>query len=1050
MSILRTELIEQFRKNPEFVAKFEEAKKSKVAFAKHFLRVKIGMGWSPFIPRAFQTEFMESTALYVYIWVHRRGGKAQPLSSRVLTPNGFKKMGDMEIGDVVITPNNQRATVTQLHPQGVVDIYKVFLEGLIDLECTADHLWKVRINDKSQVLETEKLQKLIESGAAVYIDNCSPLDLGRNRSTNEPYPMDISVELTKTTREIPLDTLYGSLQSRVSYLQGFVKNGTFDKVNRCFIVGTQFNSLVNHIQLLVNSLGGTVRVKPLNKVFSVEIYLPCSLSNYFTDEFVKTWEPSFKRDLRKKILNIEFKKKESAQCITLDSFEHLYLTDYYVVTHNCVDGSTRIISQETGRPTPIREMEGTTGTYTFDFQKNRMVKTECEWVYSGVKSCVKLIFDNGQDIIVSLDHPLYSRSDGWIYANSLGVGDQVLAPSELETGFEKECTPEELQKYLEFTFEYLRIPNEVFQLSNGSLNTYVQQLFLKIGRYNDKIKIVEFRIPKSISLDLSHLLLRLGIWGVIDPTGELSISDPTSIDTFLYLAGFRDGVLDAHSPRRWLSVLKTQQIGLREVYDLCVEHRDHNFLANDLIVHNSYGLVALALWHLIFEPGTVLQFFCQSQGNMDAFFAELDNFIEGSPFVQAFIDHDGTQTKDPQTRTFMFGSVIIGHIIGNVVQAGKKRGIRQPNVVIVDEAGEIPENGWSTINPMCFPPIPELFEKVKVYVAGTVKNPEGEFYQKVAVRKPSKRAAIIKCGIWENMSLSAAQKKAIFEEEGWNMDRWRTEFELNIRATGSSDAFFRPHIDKAFATEYAYGAHNMEAECVNIVTADWDKVQAGSNVVVWSFNPKTKLLKALDTYESEANSTFGFHNACEKLVELFQEYQCQFIAVDSTSLTANSEIILKYGMERGLNLLDYMVPITLQSNVDYVDFQTEEVKKKKVKAFLYQLARLKFENEEIMLNGTDTKMADQFYKYKIISESETNIKFSKKDEHMIDCMFFALKVTWEFLGDTLSEISTYVEYEDSTPVVVNSESFGGSLKETYENPFLNSYTNEFDQYLPDF
>lgn len=68
-------------------------------------------------------------------------GKAQPLYSNILTPNGWVKMGDIKIGDVVCTPNGKTAKVGGVYPQGKKDIYELtFKDGRKTRAC-GEHLW---------------------------------------------------------------------------------------------------------------------------------------------------------------------------------------------------------------------------------------------------------------------------------------------------------------------------------------------------------------------------------------------------------------------------------------------------------------------------------------------------------------------------------------------------------------------------------------------------------------------------------------------------------------------------------------------------------------------------------------------------------------------------------------------------------------------------------------------------------------------------------------------------------------------------------------------
>lgn len=72
------------------------------------------------------------------------GMKAQPLDSRVLTINGWKRMGDIQVGDLVITMDGTPAPVTGVYPQGVKPIYRLTFRDGAEVECCDDHLWYVK------------------------------------------------------------------------------------------------------------------------------------------------------------------------------------------------------------------------------------------------------------------------------------------------------------------------------------------------------------------------------------------------------------------------------------------------------------------------------------------------------------------------------------------------------------------------------------------------------------------------------------------------------------------------------------------------------------------------------------------------------------------------------------------------------------------------------------------------------------------------------------------------------------------------------------------
>lgn len=68
-------------------------------------------------------------------------GKAQPLDARVLTPTGWRAMGDLEVGDHVTGSDGHPTRVTGVYPQGTIDIYRITTSDGATTEACADHLW---------------------------------------------------------------------------------------------------------------------------------------------------------------------------------------------------------------------------------------------------------------------------------------------------------------------------------------------------------------------------------------------------------------------------------------------------------------------------------------------------------------------------------------------------------------------------------------------------------------------------------------------------------------------------------------------------------------------------------------------------------------------------------------------------------------------------------------------------------------------------------------------------------------------------------------------
>jgi phosphate starvation-inducible protein PhoH and related proteins len=70
-------------------------------------------------------------------------GRAQTVSTPVLTPDGFRPIGELQVGDLVIGSNGEPTPVLGVYPQGEKDIYRVTTQDGASTLASGDHLWAV-------------------------------------------------------------------------------------------------------------------------------------------------------------------------------------------------------------------------------------------------------------------------------------------------------------------------------------------------------------------------------------------------------------------------------------------------------------------------------------------------------------------------------------------------------------------------------------------------------------------------------------------------------------------------------------------------------------------------------------------------------------------------------------------------------------------------------------------------------------------------------------------------------------------------------------------
>lgn len=99
-------------------------------------------------------QFQANRANICFLWCYlchvntmliipRQFGKLSKLDSLVKVPNGWRRMGDIKINDVVNTPDGGTARVSGVYPQGVKSLYRVTFYDGRTADVGAEHYWTV-------------------------------------------------------------------------------------------------------------------------------------------------------------------------------------------------------------------------------------------------------------------------------------------------------------------------------------------------------------------------------------------------------------------------------------------------------------------------------------------------------------------------------------------------------------------------------------------------------------------------------------------------------------------------------------------------------------------------------------------------------------------------------------------------------------------------------------------------------------------------------------------------------------------------------------------
>jgi phosphate starvation-inducible protein PhoH and related proteins len=96
-------------------------------------------------------------------------GRAQPVDRSVLTPSGFRPIGTLRVGDLVIGSNGRPTPVLGVYPQGRKEVFRLETQDRASSLCCGEHLWHVstasdrRRGKPGRILETHEIIGRLQS-----------------------------------------------------------------------------------------------------------------------------------------------------------------------------------------------------------------------------------------------------------------------------------------------------------------------------------------------------------------------------------------------------------------------------------------------------------------------------------------------------------------------------------------------------------------------------------------------------------------------------------------------------------------------------------------------------------------------------------------------------------------------------------------------------------------------------------------------------------------------------------------------------------------------
>ena len=151
------------------------------------------------------TELTISSTIKMMVYGQAGMGKAQPLFCGVLTPEGHKPMGEIKVGDTVMSSDGRVQNVIGVYPQGKRPYYKVVTNDGAETYCDIDHIWNVRNsngNSRKAGWRNMTTRQMLEKGI---ICPQTPRETVTGRSATPRYEIPVCGAIQYSEKEFSVD-----------------------------------------------------------------------------------------------------------------------------------------------------------------------------------------------------------------------------------------------------------------------------------------------------------------------------------------------------------------------------------------------------------------------------------------------------------------------------------------------------------------------------------------------------------------------------------------------------------------------------------------------------------------------------------------------------------------------------------------------------------------------------------------------------------------------------------------------------------------------------
>ena len=198
----------QIQFTEEQIIEFLKCKEDPVYFAKNYIKiVSLDHGLVPFEMYPFQEKLVRNfhENRFNICKMPRQTGKALSLDTPIPTPFGWKTMGDLKVGDSILSPSGDSVSVTmKTETMYNHNCYKIYFDNGEEIVADAEHLWEVDSSywrTGKKIITSEEIYKIYQTktnnkrgkgvNGSLFIHKSKPAKFVKNSLKIDPYLLGV-------------------------------------------------------------------------------------------------------------------------------------------------------------------------------------------------------------------------------------------------------------------------------------------------------------------------------------------------------------------------------------------------------------------------------------------------------------------------------------------------------------------------------------------------------------------------------------------------------------------------------------------------------------------------------------------------------------------------------------------------------------------------------------------------------------------------------------------------------------------------------------------